>query len=136
VPIEQIEEMERTLEGQQLNQAKELLAYSLTELVHGKEAAEQAQTAAKAVFTGGGSSENMQTTVIPAVDLQNGCMGILTLMVRAGLSASNGEARRLVQQGGVSVNNEKVTDPKAMIPLQGETILKKGKKVFHKIVVE
>jgi len=136
VPIEQIEEMERTLEGQQLNQAKELLAYSLTELVHGKEAAEQAQTAAKAVFTGGGSSENMPTTVIPAVDLQNGCMGILTLMVRAGLSASNGEARRLVQQGGVSVNNEKVTDPKAMIPLQGETILKKGKKVFHKIVVE
>lgn len=136
VPIEQIEEMERTLEGQQLNQAKELLAYSLTELVHGKDAAEQAQTAAKAVFTGGGSSENMPTTVIPAVDLQDGCMGILTLMVRAGLSASNGEARRLVQQGGVSVNNEKVTDPKAMIPLQGETILKKGKKVFHKIVVE
>ncbi|MGN1223764.1 MAG: tyrosine--tRNA ligase, partial [Ruminococcus sp.] len=136
VPIEQIEEMERTLEGQQLNQAKELLAYSLTELVHGKEAAEQAQTAAKAVFTGGGSSENMPTTVIPAADLQDGCMGILTLMVRAGLSTSNGEARRLVQQGGVSVNNEKVTDPKAMILLQGETILKKGKKVFHKIVVE
>ena len=136
VPIEQIEEMERTLEGQQLNQAKELLAYSLTELVHGKDAAEQAQTAAKAVFTGDGSSENMPTTAIPAADLQDGCMGILTLMVRAGLSASNGEARRLVQQGGVSVNNEKVTDPKTMIPLQGETILKKGKKVFHKIVVE
>ena len=136
VPIEQIEEMERTLEGQQLNQAKELLAYSLTELVHGKDAAEQAQTAAKAVFTGSGSSENMPTTTIPAADLQDGCMGILTLMVRAGLSASNGEARRLVQQGGVSVNNEKVTDPKTMIPLQGETILKKGKKVFHKIVVE
>lgn len=136
VPIEQIEEMERTLEGQQLNQAKELLAYSLTELVHGKEAAEQAQTAAKAVFTGSGSSENMPTTVIPAADLQDGYMGILTLMVRAGLSVSNGEARRLVQQGGVSVNNEKVTDPKAMIPLQGEIILKKGKKVFHKIVVE
>ncbi len=136
VPIEQIEEMERTLEGQQLNQAKELLAYSLTELVHGKDAAEQAQTAAKAVFTGGGSSENMPTTAIPAADLQDGCMGILTLMVRAGLSASNGEARRLVQQGGVSVNNEKITDPKTMIPLQDETILKKGKKVFHKIVVE
>ena len=78
----------------------------------------------------------MPTTVIPAADLQDGYMGILTLMVRAGLSASNGEARRLVQQGGVSVNNEKITDPKAMIPLQGETILKKGKKVFHKIVVE
>lgn len=136
VPIEQIEEMERTLEGQQLNQAKELLAYSLTELVHGKDAAEQAQISAKDVFSGSGSSENMPTTVIPVTDLQDGCMGILTLMVRAGLSASNGEARRLVQQGGVSVNNEKVTDPKTMIPLQGETILKKGKKVFHKIVVE
>ena len=136
VPIEQIEEMERTLEGQQLNQAKELLAYSLTELVHGKEAAEQAQDAAKAIFTSGSSSENMPTTAIPAADLQDGGIGILTLMVKAGLCASNGEARRLVQQGGVSVNNEKVTDPKAIIPLDGETIIKKGKKVFHKVVVE
>ena len=136
VPIEQIEEMERTLEGQQLNQAKELLAYSLTELVHGKEAADQAQDAAKAIFTSGSSSENMPTTAIPAADLQDGEMGILTLMVKAGLCASNGEARRLVQQGGVSVNNEKVTDPKAIITLDGETIIKKGKKVFHKVVVE
>ena len=136
VPIEQIEEMERTLEGQQLNQAKELLAYSLTELVHGKEAADQAQDAAKAIFTSGSSSENMPTTAIPAADLQDGGIGILTLMVKAGLCASNGEARRLVQQGGVSVNNEKVTDPKAIIPLNGETIIKKGKKVFHKVVVE
>ena len=136
VPIEQIEEMERTLEGQQLNQAKELLAYSLTELVHGKEAADQAQDAAKAIFTSGSSSENMPTTAIPAADLQDGGMGILTLMVKAGLCASNGEARRLVQQGGVSVNNEKITDPKAIITLDGETIIKKGKKVFHKVVVE
>ena len=136
VPIEQIEEMERTLEGQQLNQAKELLAYSLTELVHGKEAADQAQDAAKAIFTSGSSSENMPTTAIPAADLQDGGIGILTLMVKAGLCASNGEARRLVQQGGVSVNNEKVTDPKAIITLDGETIIKKGKKVFHKVVVE
>ena len=90
VPIEQIEEMERTLEGQQLNQAKELLAYSLTELVHGKEAADQAQDAAKAIFTSGSSSENMPTTAIPAADLQDGGMGILTLMVKAGLCASNG----------------------------------------------
>ena len=134
--IEQIEEMERTLEGQQLNQAKELLAYSLTELVHGKEAANQAQDAAKAIFTSGSSSENMPTTAIPAADLQDGGIGILTLMVKAGLCASNGEARRLVQQGGVSVNNEKVTDPKAIITLDGETIIKKGKKVFHKVVVE
>lgn len=136
VPIEQIEEMERTLKGQQLNQAKELLAYSLTELVHGKEAADQAQDAAKAIFTSGSSSENMPTTAIPVADLQDGGMGILTLMVKAGLCASNGEARRLVQQGGVSVNNEKVTDPKAIITLDGETIIKKGKKVFHKVIVE
>ena len=78
----------------------------------------------------------MPTTAIPAADLQDGGIGILTLMVKAGLCASNGEARRLVQQGSVSVNNEKVTDPKAIIPLNGETIIKKGKKVFHKVVVE
>ena len=135
LPLEQIDEMDKW-EGSQLNQAKELLAYSLTELVHGKEAADQAQDAAKAIFTSGSSSENMPTTAIPAADLQDGGIGILTLMVKAGLCASNGEARRLVQQGGVSVNNEKVTDPKAIIPLNGETIIKKGKKVFHKVVVE
>jgi tyrosyl-tRNA synthetase len=135
IPIEEIEEMERTMEGQQLNTAKELLAYQLTEMVHGKEEADKAQAAAKAVFSGAGSNENMPTTTIAADELENGGMGILNLMVRAGLAASNGEARRLVQQGGVSVNDSKITDPKTIITLEGETILKKGKKVFHKIVV-
>lgn len=136
VPIEQIEEMERTLEGQQLNQAKELLAYSLTELVHGKTAADQAQETARAVFSGKGSSENMPTTVLHSEDLTDGGIGILTLMVKTGLAPSNGEARRLVQQGGVSVNDTKITDPKCTIYPETETILRKGKKVFHKVVVE
>lgn len=136
VPIEQIEEMERTLEGHQLNQAKELLAYELTALVHGKEEAEKAQTAAKAVFGGGGNNADMPTTVLKAEELTDGGIGILTLMVRCGLSPSNGEARRLVQQGGVSVNDTKVTDPKSVIYPEAETILRKGKKVFHKVVVE
>ena len=136
VPIEQIEEMERTLEGQQLNQAKELLAYELTELVHGKEEADKAQAAAKAVFGGGGNNANMPTTVLKAEELTDGGIGILTLMVRCGLSPSNGEARRLVQQGGVSVNDTKITDPKSVIYPEAETILRKGKKVFHKVVVE
>ncbi len=136
VPIEQIEEMERTLKGQGLNQAKELLAYELTALVHGREAAEKAQEAAKAVFGGGGSSENMPTTTLKPEELTDGGIGLLSLMVRAGLAASNGEARRLVQQGGVSVNDEKITDPKHVVYPQGEMILRKGKKVFHKILIE
>ena len=123
------------MEGQELNKAKELLAYHLTEMVHGKEEAEKAQNAARAVFSGSGSDANMPTTTISADELENGGMGILNLMVKAGLSASNGEARRLVQQGGVSVNDVKITDPKSVITLEGETIIKKGKKVFHKVIV-
>lgn len=136
IPIEEIEEMEHTMQGQQLNEAKEILAFHLTEMVHGTEEAQKTQKAAKDVFSGSGSNENMPTTIISANDLTDGSIGILTLMVKAGLSASNGEARRLVVQGGVSVNDEKITDPKTMIKLDGETILRKGKKVFHKIVVE
>ncbi len=136
IPIEEIEEMERTLHGQQLNEVKERLAYELTAMVHGEEAAQQAQGAAKAVFGGSGSHENMPSTTLQKDELTDGGIGILTLMVRAGLTASNGEARRLVQQGGVSVNDEKIVDPRAVIYPVGETILKKGKKVFHKVLVE
>ena len=113
-----------------------LSADELTALVHGKEEAEKAQTAAKAVFGGGGNNADMPTTVLKAEELTDGGIGILTLMVRCGLSPSNGEARRLVQQGGVSVNDTKVTDPKSVIYPEAETILRKGKKVFHKVVVE
>ena len=95
-----------------------------------------AQVRAKAVFGGGGNNANMPTTVLKAEELTDGGIGILTLMVRCGLSPSNGEARRLVQQGGVSVNDTKITDPKSVIYPEAETILRKGKKVFHKVVVE
>ena len=134
LPIEQIDEMDKW-EGSQLNTAKEILAYELTALVHGKEEAEKAQAAARALFSGVGNTENMPTTVIAdAVG-----MGILDVMVTAGLAASKGEARRLVQQGGVSVNDAKVTDPAATLSdadfADGAAIIKKGKKVYHKITL-
>lgn len=136
VPIEQIEEMEKTMEGAEFNKAKELLAYELTKLVHGKEEADKADKAAKDIFLGSGSSENMPFTEIPASETENGSLGILTLLVKTGLASSNGDGRRLVQQGGVSVNDEKITDPKTMIDLNSEVIIKKGKKVFHKAVLK
>ena len=134
LPIEQIDEMDKW-EGSQLNTAKEILAYELTALVHGTEEAEKAQAAARALFSGNGNTENMPTTVIAdAVG-----MGILDVMVNAGLAASKGEARRLVQQGGVSVNDQKVTDPAAILSdadfVDGAAIIKKGKKVYHKITL-
>ena len=134
LPIEQIDEMD-SWEGSQLNTAKEILAYELTALVHGTEEAEKAQAAARALFSGAGNTENMPTTVIAdAVG-----MGILDVMVTAGLAASKGEARRLVQQGGVSVNDAKVTDPAATLSdadfADGAAIIKKGKKVYHKITL-
>lgn len=135
VPVEQIEEMEATLEGAGFNKAKELLAYELTALVHGKEEADKALEAAKAVFSGGGSTENMPTTSIPSDKLIGGTINILDLLTETGLAPTKSEARRLVQQGGISIQNEKVTDPKAMVAIEGELILRKGKKVFHKAIV-
>ena len=136
VPIEEIEEMEKTMEGAEFNKAKELLAFELTKLVHGEEEAKKADKAAKDIFLGGGSSENMPSTEIPASETEDSKLGILTLLVKAGLASSNGEGRRLVQQGGVSVNDVKITDPKTMIDLSNETIIKKGKKVFHKVILK
>ena len=136
VPIEEIEEMEKTMEGAQFNKAKELLAYELTKLVHGEAEADKARDAAKAVFGGSGSDENMPTTEIPASELQDGSIGILTLLVKTGLAPSISEGRRLVQQGGISVNDEKITDPKSMIVLSGEAVVRKGKKVFHRVMVK
>jgi tyrosyl-tRNA synthetase len=135
VPIEEIEEMEKTMEGAAFNKAKEILAYELTALVHGEEEAKKALEAAKAVFAGGGNSENMPTTELTADQLTDGAMNILEMMLAAKLIPTKSEGRRLVQQGGVSVNGEKVTDPNAMIAVDGEVIIKKGKKVFHKVVV-
>ena len=136
VPIEQIEEMEKTMEGAQFNAAKELLAYELTKLVHGEEEAEKAQAAAKALFGGSGNDANMPVAEIDSADLTDGTIGLLSLLVKAGLAPSVSEARRLVQQGGITVNDEKITDAKAQIKLEGETIVRKGKKAFKKVVVK
>jgi tyrosyl-tRNA synthetase len=123
----------------QLNTAKEILAYELTKLVHGQEEADKAQAAAKALFAGGGDDANMPTTQITAEQLSDGQMGILNLMVACGLAGSNGEARRLVQQGGVFVNDEKVPSHTFAVTeqmlLEGVRI-RKGKKVFHKAVMQ
>ncbi|MBR6761486.1 MAG: tyrosine--tRNA ligase [Oscillospiraceae bacterium] len=135
VPIEQIEEMEQHMDsGKAFNEAKELLAFELTKLVHGEEEAQKQLAAARAIFAGGGVSDDMPTTEIPASELTEDCIGILPLLVKTGLAPSISEARRLVQQGGVSVNDEKITDAKAQISLADAVILKKGKKVFHKAV--
>ncbi len=137
LPLEEIDKMDEW-EGSQLNTAKEILAYELTKLVHGEEEAEKAQAAARAIFAGGGSHAEMPSTELSADDFTDGEIGILAMMVKGGLAASNGEARRLVQQGGVSVNDEKVTDPKFALEksaFENEVILKKGKKVFHKFTV-
>ncbi len=136
LPLEQIEEMD-AWEGAQLNRAKEILAYELTALVHGKEEADKAQDAAKSIFGGGQSSENMPTTALADDDFQDGTIGVLTLLVKCGLAASNGEARKLVQGGGVSIDGEKVADFKMTLSAADfaeERIIKKGKKTFHKVI--
>lgn len=136
VPIEEIEEMEKHMEGTEYNKAKELLAYELTKLVHGKEEADKADAAAKAIFAGGGNSDDMPSTTIAAADLTDGKIGILTLLVKCGLCPSNGEARRLVTQNGIAVNGEKFTDPKGLVDLSEPVVIKKGKKIFHKAIAE
>ena len=133
VPIEQIEEMEKTMEGAELNKAKELLAYELTKLVHGEEEAEKALAAAKAIFANGGVSADMPSTEIPAAELEGG-INILDLLVRTGLCPSKSEGRRLVQQNGIAVDDVKVTDPNAVITIDDSVVIKKGKKIFHKAV--
>ena len=114
LPLEEIEAMD-SWEGAQLNKAKEILAYELTALVHGKEEAEKAQTAAKEIFVSGGAAANMPTTTLTDADFTDGQIGVLTLLVKCGLAASNGEARKLVQGGGVSLNGEKVADFKQQL---------------------
>ena len=137
LPLEQIDEMDKW-EGSQLNRAKEILAYELTALVHGEEEAKKAENAAKALFGAGGDSANMPTTVLADADFENGGINILSLLVATGLCPSRGEARRLVQQGGIVVDDQKVGSIDESIPQEkfsGEgVIIRKGKKVFHKAV--
>ena len=137
LPLEQIDEMDSWKDAQ-LNTAKEILAYELTKLVHGEEEANKAQAAAKALFMGGGDDANMPTTTITADQLVDGKIGILNLMVVCKLAGSNGEARRLIQQGGVFVNDSKVPDHTFSVTeddLKAGVKLRKGKKVFHKAVL-
>ena len=137
LPLEQINEMDSWKDAK-LNEAKEILAYELTKLVHGEEEAVKAQAAAKALFTQGGDDANMPTTEITADKLTDGKIGILNLMVACGLAPSNKQARQLVEQGGVLVNDEKVPSAQFMVTeemLKDGVKIRKGKKVFHKAVL-
>ena len=137
LPLEQIDEMDKW-EGSQLNQAKEILAFELTKLVHGGEEAKKAQESARALFSGGNAAQ-MPEAVLTDEDFEDGGIGILRLLVKAGLASSNGEARRNVEQGGVSVDGQKVSDAKAVVSkddIAGEgVVLKRGKKKFVKVVL-
>ena len=137
LPLEQIDEMDHW-EGEQLNKAKEILAYELTKMVHGEEEAEKAQAAARGLFSGDADHENMPATQLDASLVKDGTVGLLAAMVAAGLCGSNREARQLVQQGGVLVDGEKVTDPKAALTVEAlnkGVVIKKGKKVYHKVTL-
>ena len=138
LPLEQIDAMS-SWEGSQLNEAKDILAYELTKLVHGEEEAEKAKAASRALFSGAGDTEHMPTTELTNDDFGGGSIDVLSLLVKCGLAASKGEARRLVQQGGVSVNDEKVSAIETTFGCEQFTgdgvIIKKGKKVFHRAVL-
>ena len=139
LPLEEIDKMS-DWEGSQLNTAKEILAFELTKLVHGEEEALKAQTAAKALFGAGGDLDHMPKTVLSKADFTDDAISVIDAMLKAGVIKSRGEGRRLIEQGGVSLDDEKVTDFAAVIPSsafeKGHVILKKGKKVFNKLVVE
>ncbi len=134
VPMEQINEYAK-LEGAELNKVKEVLAFELTKMIHGEEEATKAQNAAKALFAGGADNSHMPETVLTDDDFTDGSIMLLDMMVKAGIIKSKGEGRRLITQGGVSVNDEKATDPNMTFTVDdfsNEIIVKKGKKVFHK----
>ena len=138
LPLEQIDEMDKW-EGSQLNRAKEILAYELTKLVHGEEEANKADAAAKALFAGGSDDSNMPTTELTEADLTGGSIAVLDLLLKCGLVPSKGEGRRLVQQGGVVVNDEKVASIDVCFTaeqLKDGLKIRKGKKVFHKSILK
>ena len=139
LPIEEILAME-TWEGAKLNEAKEILAFELTKLVHGEDEANKAQSAAKALFAGGGNLENMPSFTITMEDAREGVFDIVTLLHKSGLVATRSEGRRAVEQGGVVVNDEKITDFAASFKpdeLRGDgLIVRKGKKKFCKVLMD
>lgn len=134
LPLEEIAKYEK-LEGAEINKAKEVLAFELTKLVHDDEEAIKAQTAAKALFAGGADNSNMPSTTLTDDDFADGVVSVLDMMIKVGIAKSKGEGRRLIQQGGVAVNDEKVTDVNMTLSasdFDSDVILRKGKKVFHK----
>ena len=136
--LDEIAEYEK-LEGSELNKAKEKLAYELTELVHGKQEADAALEAARNIFSGSGRSENMPTTELTDEDFTDGSISLAAILVRCGLCPSNSDAKRNIKQGGISVNDEKITDfakSYSKADIGGEFIIKKGKKDYHKVTVK
>ena len=137
IPIEEIEALEH-LSGHELNPVKERLAFEVTKMVHGEEEAQKALDAARSLFTNKADSADMPTTTLCEADVPAEGIGVLTLLVKAGLAPSNGEARRLVQGGGISIDDQKVSDPKQTVDaqaLKNGIIIKKGKKVYHKVTL-
>lgn len=138
IPVEKIEEYGK-LEGSDINAAKAVLAYEVTKLIHGEDEANKAQAAAQSLFGNNADSENMPTTVLTAEDFEDGQANILNILVKAGLAKSKGEARRLIEQGGVSIDDAKVPDYTFAVSRekleQGSVMVKKGKKIFHKITI-
>ena len=137
IPMDEIRAMDKW-DDSRINEKKDILAYELTALVHGKDEADKAQATSRSLFSGAGDDENMPTTTLAADMLKDGGIGILDLMVACGLTASKGEARRLVQQGGVTLDGEKVTDIALTVSaeqLKAGVKIRKGKKVFHKAVL-
>jgi tyrosyl-tRNA synthetase len=142
VPLKQISEFE-SLKGQQLNEAKELLAYEVTRQIHGKEEAYKARDAAQAIFSKGIDAENMPSTEITNAEFENGRVSVLGLLVKTGLASSKGEARRLIKQGGVAVDGKKISQADASLAAsdfekdgKSYAVLKKGKKIFHKVILK
>lgn len=134
VPIEEIEEMEKSLHDSDLNKAKERLAYEVTKLVHSEAEATKALEAAREVFSGAGKSEDMPTTELSAEEFSEGKINILNLLTKTNLAPSKAEARRLITQGGISVDDVKIDDPNTDIEIADFAVIKKGKKIFHKAV--
>lgn len=138
IPIEEIEAKEH-LTGSELNPLKEQLAYEVTKMVHGEEEAQKALDASRALFTNKANTDDMPTTALTDADLTDGAIGLLDLLCKTGLCGSKGDARRLAQQGGVAINDEKITDGTYKVTkdsfTDGFLVIKKGKKVYHKVTL-
>ncbi len=139
LPLDEIEELSK-LEGSEINKAKEILAHELTEMIHGKEEADKAQEAARALFGSKQNTDNMPSTELEDADFGDDGIGVLDLLSKCGLIPSKKEGRRLIEQGGVSLDDEKVTEATARVTKEafekGFVVIKKGKKVFHKAILK